>query len=162
MPKTVSIVIAAMVLVAAGSLAATPASAGRLEYVRAAEILLKAGGEALAAEETYEALTLFEQAIVANPKNADAYVGLGQVHVTLGKNKGGLKYFAMALEIEPTHLGALEAEAMTFLSIGEIEDAEDTLARIGRICGEDSCAERDSVAGAISSFQARKIADSSE
>lgn len=162
MQKTVSILVAAMILLAAGSMAATPASAGRLEYVRAAQTLLKNGNEALAAEDTYAALALFEQAIVANPKNADAYVGLGRVHVALGKNKGGLKYFSMALEIEPTHLGALEAEAMTFLGIGEIEDAEETLSRISRICGEDSCAERDSVTSAISSFQEKKIAENSE
>lgn len=162
MHKTVSILIATMILVAAGSMAATPASAGRLEYVRAAQTLLKAGSEALAAEENYQALALFEQAIVANPKNADAYVGLGQVHVALGKTKGGLKYFSVALEIEPTHLGALQAEAITFLSIGEVEDAQDTLSKISRICGEKGCAERDNVASAVSSFQARKIAENSE
>ena len=74
---TVSIVAAAMIMVIAGSVAATPASAGRLEFVRAAETLVIAGNEALAEDEAYGALTLFEQAIVANPKNADGFVGLG-------------------------------------------------------------------------------------
>ncbi len=162
MRLTVSIIAATMIMVIAGSVVATPASAGRLEFVRAAETLVIAGNEALAEDEAYDALTLFEQAIVANPKNADGYVGLGRVHVKLGKTQSGLNYFSIALDIEPTHLSALEAEAITFLSIGEIEDAEETLSRISRICGEDGCAERDSVASAISSFQARKIADNTE
>ncbi|MCH8861609.1 MAG: hypothetical protein IID51_03765 [Proteobacteria bacterium] len=159
---TVSIVAAAMILVIAGSVAANPASAARLEFVRAAETLVVAGNEALAEDEAYGALTLFEQAIVANPKNADAYVGLGRVHVKLGKTQSGLNYFSVALEIEPTHLSALEAEAITFLSIGEIEDAEETLSRISRICGERFCPEQNSVTAAISSFQEKKIADSTE
>lgn len=162
LPKTMSIFIAAMIIVAAGFMTATPASAERLEFVRASETLIIAGDEALAVEETYDALRLFEQAIVADPKNASAYVGLGRVHVKLGKTKSGLKYFAVALDIEPTHLSALEAEAITFLSIGELADAEDALSRISRICGERFCAEQNSVTAAISSFQAKKIADSTE
>lgn len=162
MQKTASIIALAIILVAATSLTAASALAERLEFVRAAETLVKAGGEALAADETYDALTLFEQAIVANPKNANAYVGLGRVHVKLGKTQSGLNYFSTALDIEPTHLSALEAEAITFLSIGELADAEDVLSKISRICGARICAEQDSVASAISSFQAKKIADNSE
>lgn len=158
MRNFVTIVIAAMIMV----VAATPAFAERPEFVRAAVTLVKAGGEALAADEPYEALTLFEQAIIADPKNADAYVGLGRVHVELGKTQSGLNYFSTALEIEPTHLSALEAEAITFLSIDELGDAEDTLAKINRICGQRFCAEQNSVTAAISNFQAKKIADSTE
>lgn len=162
MRKTISILAAAIILTACGSVSTTPAQAGRIEYVRASETLLKAGSEALERDDSYEALTLFEQAIVANPKNADAYVGLGRAHVKLGKVKSGLNYFTAALDIEPTHLGALEAEAMTFLSIGEVEDAEDTLAKIDRICGERTCAERENVTSAISGFQAQKVAESTK
>ena len=162
MRKIVSIVTVAIILMVAGAVATTPAYAERIDYVRASQDLLKAGGEALERDESYEALTLFEQAIVADPKNADAYVGLGRTHVKLGKTKRGLDYFTVALDIEPTHLGALEAEAITFLSIGEVEDAEDTLSRISRICGQRTCAELDSVTSAISSFQAQKVADSTE
>lgn len=162
MRETATITAIALILVASGFLATGSAYAERPEYLRASQTLLKDGIEALEEDDSYRALTLLEQAVVANPKNANAYVGLGRVHVKLGKVKGGLKYFTVALEIEPTNLGALEAEALTFLSIGEVEDAEESLSRISRICGERSCAERDSVTSAISNFQDQKVADNTK
>lgn len=162
MQKTMGIITATMILVVSGFLATGTAFAERAEYLRASQTLLQSGNEALEADESYQALTLFEQSIVANPKNADAYVGLGRTHVKLGKTKSGLNYFTVALDIEPTHLGALEAEALTFLSIGEVEDAEESLSRISRICGARACEELESVTAAISSFQALKVADSTE
>lgn len=127
-------------------------------YLRASEILVEQGSELLADDQYGEARVFFEQALVANPKNALAHIGLGRVHRGLGNVTTGLRYFTVALELEPTNLEALEHQALTYLDRDSVADAEQNLTRIRRICGNNDCETSVRLAAAISAFLSEKLA----
>lgn len=135
------------------------AESDKIDYALASLQLAKQGEIVLGNGDTSGAKMLYEQAIVADPKNADAYVGLGRVHITLEKRAFGLKYFAIALEIQPTNLGALEGEALAYLSGDEVAEAEKALTKIRRICAADGCAEDKSVTDAIAGYLEEHVAE---
>lgn len=118
------------------------------EYITASDRLVEAADIARANETPYEALKLYEQAIVANPKNSNAYIGLGHVHEALGSLSSGIRYFETALALNPADLDALEALALVQIKAGQMEDAENTRSRIQRICGD--CASLERVTDALS------------
>lgn len=144
----------------AGAIVAGPAfaEADKIDYSAASERLVGQGEIALSNDDGFGALLLYEQAIVANPQSPDAFVGLGQTHVTLGNVALSLKYFGVALEIDPVHLGALEGQALVYLSQDEVSDAEDMLVKIKRICGDEVCDERKSVTDAIAAYLEEHVA----
>lgn len=81
-----------------------------------------------------EALPLLEKAVVAEPKNADAYNYLGYSHRKLGDTETALGFYRKALEIKPKHLGANEYLGELYLDLGELEKAEERLAVLDKAC----------------------------
>ncbi len=150
--------VAAVILLMAGNFAST-AQSDEIDYAAASLQLAREGQIVLGNGDTAGALMLYEQAIVADPKNADAYVGLGRTHIKLERQPRGLKYFGIALEIEPTHLGALEGQALAYLSADDVAEAEKTLTKIRRICADAGCAEDDSVTDAIAGYLEEHVAE---
>lgn len=121
-------------------------------YLEASAKLTSEGETAAAEDRLEDALLLYEQAVVANPKNVSAYVGLGQVHGALGNLGTSLKYFSVALDIEPTNLPALEAQALAFLERDEVDKAEEGLTKIRRICQGDDCDAANRLTRAIGDY----------
>ena len=119
------------------------------------QLNLKAGLNAMQADDYDAAVIQLERAIVADPKNPDGYTALGQSHRQLGDSEKALKYSRIALEIEPSHLSALQLQGRAQLDVGELEAAETTLERLGRRC-DRICAEYELLSRAVGDFKARQ------
>lgn len=90
----------------------------------------------------------FERALVANPDNVDAMIGLGKAHEAAGRTGKGLRQYRLALEMEPNYKPALLAQALAFIKVDEVERASANLAILERLCA-GGCREIESVRSAI-------------
>ncbi|MCK0069816.1 tetratricopeptide repeat protein [Kordiimonas laminariae] len=142
--------------VVAVSLFAAPAFAQTNEkYKQVSEKYVAEANVALKSENNAQAQVLFERAIVANPANVTALIGLGQTHEAEGRIGRSLKYYRHALEIEPNALPALEAQALAFLKRDMIDRAESNLSKLSRLC-PNGCKALDTVETSIEGYKARK------
>ena len=135
---------------------ASPAFAQTAEKYRllSSDLVVKAEA-VLKAEEAGEAQVLYERALVANPANVDALIGLGRAHEAQGHVGSGLKYYRKALEIEPNDKDALEVQAIAFLKRNLASKAEGNREKLARIC-QAGCAELEAVDSAIEEYRARQ------
>jgi tetratricopeptide (TPR) repeat protein len=106
--------------------AAAPATASQQLAARAQS--------AAALNKTTEALDLYESAVAADPKNIAAYVGLGRTYEAAGMQGRALRYYRLALDINPNDLGALEAQALGMMAKGAPTKAQAPLDRIRKLC----------------------------
>ena len=116
-----------------------------LTYVAKASEALKAGNAA-------DAQGMYEKALVADPANVVALVGLGKAHSEQGRTGRGLKYYRFALEVTPNHKPALEAQSLAFLKKGNIDRATSNQVILERLCSK-GCQELTSVNLAIDDFR---------
>jgi Tfp pilus assembly protein PilF len=137
-----------MLSIAAFSLAlAAPGPAGADQR---SELAMNAGVRAIQAQDWKAAVSRLESAIVFDPGNADAFERLGYAHQQLGNPDKALKYYRIALEIEPNHAAALSRRGMALLSAGNVEEAKADLQRLSRRCGT-GCAPHDELQRALDS-----------
>jgi tetratricopeptide (TPR) repeat protein len=128
--------------------AATP------DYLVATSNRLVVAGQNAADEQDYEgAVHLLEQAMVANPKNIFAYVTLGQTHVAQGQYGLGIRYFDIALSIDPADLPTLEAKAMANLQRQNLDEARESFRVIQQVCEIRACEELLRVGEALVSYE---------
>jgi tetratricopeptide (TPR) repeat protein len=104
---------------------------------------------ALAAGKASDALDLFESAVVADPRNGAAYVGMGKAFEQLGLPGRALRYYRQALDINPRDLDALEARAKALAARGMASKADDAAAQLAKACPK-SCPQLSRVNQAIS------------
>jgi len=116
-------------------------SAISVKFSAKAEQALNAG-DAIAAQADYE------RALVADPANVNAMIGLGKSHEATGRTGKGLRYYRLALDMEPNYIPALEAQAIAFLKTGFADRASANLMILERLCPE-TCGAREAVAEAI-------------
>jgi tetratricopeptide (TPR) repeat protein len=98
------------------------------------QALMARGQNAFAQGKTSEALDLYEAAVAADPKNGAAYVGLGRSYEAVGMQGKALRYYRLALDINPNDLAALEAQATGMMAKGAPSKAQDSLDRIRKLC----------------------------
>ncbi len=140
---------------ALGALLAAPVSAQTSEKHQSMSKQFVAQAQAaMVAEKADDAQLLFERAIVANPANVDALIGLGQAHERKGAVGKGLKYYRQALEIEPNDQGALEKQALAFLKRDMADRAEDNRDKLARLC-MSGCEALSKVTTAIEEYNAQ-------
>jgi Tfp pilus assembly protein PilF len=111
---------------------------------------MNAGVRAIQQQDWRGAVSRLESAIVFDPANADAFERLGYAHQQLGNPDKALKYFRIALEIEPNHVAALSRRGLVLLSSGNVEEAKADLQRLSRRCGA-GCAPHDELQRALDS-----------
>ena len=141
-------------LILLGGIAA-PACALSAPDEKTSQANLKAGIQAIAAEDYRTAVTELERAIVADPKNPDGYFRLAQTHRRLGNYRQALKYARLTLEIEPNHRPALLEQGHAQLDVGELEDAGETLEQLGARC-DFSCDEYRALQRAVDAFKSKQ------
>ena len=121
---------------------AAPAAVQDVDYVAA---------ERLVREERFaEALHLLMKVIARDPVNADAYNLLGFSQRKLGHLGEALVSYRRALDLDPDHIGAHEYLGELHAEIGEIDRAEEHLARLVQLCPL-GCEARDDLARVIAS-----------
>ena len=135
---------------------ATPSFAQTAEkYQELSAQFVTEASRAMTSEQSKEAQSLYERALVANPANIDALIGLGKAHEAQGRIGSGLKYYRKALELEPNDKNALEYQALAFLKRNLRARAESNRDKLASLCTE-GCEELDVVASAIEEFSERK------
>ena len=120
-----------------------------VEWQTASNTLVGEGDMALADGDLPRALRFYEQAVVSNPQNIEAYIGLGRLYMNARILADSLKYFDIALTLEPTHLGTLELQSYAFLTTDAVDDARSNLAKMEQICFDRDCDETNRVSQAI-------------
>ncbi len=94
------------------------------------------------------ALTFLEAEIAKNPDNADAWNLTG----LLGDYAASEVAYDKALAIDPKHKGALEYKGELFLTLGNLEGAENMFDRLNKVCFL-SCKEKKQLAAAIRTYK---------
>lgn len=147
------LILATMVLFSTmGIMSATHADISKT-YIKVSVNLVSQGQIALGNEKYEDAKNLFEQAVVANPQNILAYIGMGNSQVALGAYARGVWYFETALKLNPVEMDALEGAALANLKAMSKDKATESLKKIKKICGDDPCPAGDRVEKAISEYK---------
>ena len=98
------------------------------------------------------ALTFLEAEIVKNPDNADAWNLTGFASRKLGDYAASEVAYDKALAINPKHKGALEYKGELYLTLGNLEGAENMFDRLNKVCFL-SCKEKKQLAAAIRTYK---------
>jgi tetratricopeptide (TPR) repeat protein len=146
----------AALLLGAPALAAKPrtpdaAPARGLPDNQLAPLSLKlqaAGDQALANRNTRGAIENYEAALAADPRNRQAYIGLGRASEADGLPGQAIRYYREALEIDPNDLTALELQGLALVERGAKARAEENLERVKLLC-KGPCAPADRLTAAI-------------
>ncbi len=81
-----------------------------------------------------EAIPLLEKVVASDDKNADAFNYLGYSNRKLGNHDAALTHYQTALAIEPRHRGANEYLGELYLTLGDLEKAEERLDVLDSAC----------------------------
>ena len=98
------------------------------------------------------ALTFLEAEIAKNPNNADAWNLTGFASRKLGDYAASEVAYDKALAIDPKHKGALEYKGELYLTLGNLEGAENMFERLNKVCFL-SCKEKKQLAAAIRTYK---------
>ena len=98
------------------------------------------------------ALALLEAETAADPDNADAWNLTGFASRKLGDYTRSEAAYDRALAINPKHKGALEYKGELYLTLGNLEGAEQMLARLSKSC-YFNCSEKKQLAAAIEAYK---------
>lgn len=74
-----------------------------------------------------EALKYFENAIRANPRNVEAYSGLGMCYYALGQTQKSIEAYMQAVKIEPDYAFAYNNLGFTYNNLGRYGEAVEAL-----------------------------------
>jgi len=89
-----------------------------------------------------------EEAMVANPANADAIAALGHLHEIKGNTSLARKYYASALTVDPVNILALGHLGLIEIGLGNRDAAADRLRRLQTLC--PTCGETTALQSALS------------
>lgn len=145
------------IAILSGTLAMAGNATANDKYKDASRMLVSQATMALKADNPDEALVLYERALVADPANLNALIGLGKTHEAQGRVGRGLKYYRQALAIDPNAHPALEAQAVAFLKRDMVERAEANREKLARLCTA-GCQALDAVNTALDGYRADKAA----
>lgn len=104
-----------------------------------------------------DAQLMFERALVANPANVEALIGLGNTYEAKGQTGKGLRYYRQALELEPNDQKALAAQSIAFLKQNLYDRAELNRDKLARICAA-GCDALNTVEVALEAYRAEEAA----
>lgn len=114
------------------------------------------GLKAVRAGDFTRALTLFQQVVDAEPRNADGWNYLGYSHRQLKRFDESLAAYQKALAINPNHRGANEYLGELYLQTGDLPKAQERLDSLKRLCPR-GCKEYEDLSKAIKAYElARK------
>jgi tetratricopeptide (TPR) repeat protein len=99
-----------------------------------------------------EAIPLLDQALGAEPQNADALNELGFSYRKLGRFDASLNAYQRALSINPNHVEANEYLDELYLQMKRPDLAKRQLDILDRLCSS-GCPERTELAGRIQTYQ---------
>jgi tetratricopeptide (TPR) repeat protein len=135
--------------------AATATTAGKASGAKSASALLAEARTAIAAKKWSDAMVSLKTAAELEPTNADVQNLLGFSSRNLGDYPAAMKYYDVALKLNPKHIGALEYQGIAYLKLGQAGKAKANLASLKKICGAD-CEEYKDLAKALKTTKKTK------
>ena len=81
-----------------------------------------------------EAVDLLETALAVDPRNRQAYIGLGKVAQSQKLPGKAVRFYVEALKLEPNDVNALAGQGEAFVQRGAVERARKNLDRIKGLC----------------------------
>ncbi|QIG80558.1 tetratricopeptide repeat protein [Stakelama tenebrarum] len=111
--------------------------------------LLQQGRAAQAAGDLGGAIDSLETALVVDPRNAEAFIVLGDIARARSLPGKAIRYYRDALTLDPNDTVAMRGEGEALVQKGAIDKANEVLANVREICGSGSCPEGDRLAAAI-------------
>ena len=143
----------AMLPLAAKAAGSDTGSSGGSGYtVAAASKEMRKATVMIKKEDYTGALAMLETEISRNTDNADAWNLTGFASRKLGDYTASEVAYDKALAIDPKHKGALEYKGELFLTLGNLEGAEEMLDRLNSACFL-SCKEKKQLAAAIRAYK---------
>ena len=138
---------------AAGSDSSSSGSSGGSGYtVAVASKEMRKATVMINKEDYTGALSFLEAEIAKNPDNADAWNLTGFASRKLGDYAASEVAYDKALAIDPKHKGALEYKGELYLTLGNLEGAENMFDRLNKVCFL-SCKEKKQLAAAIRTYK---------
>jgi Tfp pilus assembly protein PilF len=133
--------------------AATVASAGHGQkaddQIDVRSVALQRQGEALTASGQYDAaIDALETALVVDPRNRGAYVGLARVAQNQKLPGKAVGLYDEALNLEPNDVSALAGQGEALVQRGAVERAKQNLAKLETLCNTP-CPQAMTLAAAI-------------
>lgn len=107
-----------------------------------AVVLMKQGGEMLAAGKPNAAIDAYEAALAVQPGSPQVLLGLAEATRSQGMQGKALHYYREALEGDPGNLLAIAGEGEALVEKGAIDKARRNLSRLEGLCGSDCDATR--------------------
>ncbi len=117
---------------------------------RYAESQLDAGNPA-------EARDYYEAALVADPGNIAAFIGLARTAERVGRPGQAISYYRRALVLDPANRTAIAGQGRAMVARGAIDRARANLARLQAACRDDACPEVAMLDAAIRATGARTV-----
>ncbi|MEQ1726131.1 MAG: tetratricopeptide repeat protein [Sphingopyxis sp.] len=97
----------------------------------------------------------FETALVADPRNADALIGLGDIARRQQLPGKAIGHFRGALRLRPDNPRALAGQGSAYAARGAMALARQNLAQLQNLCDEEACTEVTELNAAIQAAGAR-------
>lgn len=102
-----------------------------------------------------EAAGFFETALVADPRNANAFIGLGQIARAQELPGKAIGFYREALALDPANRAALAGQGEAMVTRGAVDRARQNLTRLQAVCGTEGCDEVARLNGVITAAGAR-------
>lgn len=133
--------------------ASTFASAGQGQkpddVIDQRSVTLTQRGQALTASGQYDAaIDVLETALVVDPRNRDAYLGLARVAQAQKLPGKAIGLYDEALKLEPNDVSALAGQGEALVQRGAVERAKQNLEKLKTVCN-DPCPQQMTLAAAI-------------
>lgn len=112
--------------------------------------LQRQGEAALSSGNLQAADDALELALVLDPRNRQAFVGLARVAQKQKLYGQAIRYTNRALALEPNDLNALAVQGEAMVEMGAVARARQNLAKVRKICGTGNCPQGAVLATAIS------------
>jgi Flp pilus assembly protein TadD len=122
--------------------AAAPSDSATADGVAKAQTLLKSG-------RIDQALPMLLQLAANDPGSADVQNLLGYSYRQLKQYDRALPYYLKALQLDPSHEGALEYLGELYLQTGDSVSARRMLDRLDELCASGTCEARDMLSAAL-------------
>lgn len=110
--------------------------------------LMQKGDAAVQAKNIEEAVSWYETALAADPRNRNAYISMARAVKSKGLNGKAIRFYKEALELDPNDQTAITEQAGAMIAKGAIDQAKANLARLKMLC-QSNCTEANKLALAI-------------
>lgn len=101
----------------------TPSIKLSLGKLKESQDYLQRGRNYLIDKKYQDAITQIQKALAINPRDAFAYVTLGEAYGALGNNQQAVEYFRKALEIIPNYMEAYAGLGYVYIASGQQQEA---------------------------------------